>query len=215
MALFLAASACGLAIGLKVSGKHMDITPALQSHADEKLLKHLNKYENFVTSCTVNLKVEQRGGGLHDTAHKGLEAHVAEACVLCKDKSMVRTTADSGDMYASIDLLSDKLARQLRKFKERRYSNRKENTRVVDSFVDDIDEVEEEDAAGEAEATLAALEVMRTKKFAMPAIMVEDAAVELDLIDHPFYVFKNKGTGQINVVYKRNGGGVGLIEPEE
>ena len=78
MALFLAASACGLAIGLKVSGKHMDITPALQSHADEKLLKHLNKYENFVTSCTVNLKVEQRGGGLHDTAHKGLEAHVAE-----------------------------------------------------------------------------------------------------------------------------------------
>ena len=40
-------------------------------------------------------------------------------------------------------------------------------------------------------------------------------AVELDLLDHPFYVFKNKGTGQINVVYKRNGGGVGLIEPEE
>ena len=76
-------------------------------------------------------------------------------------------------------------------------------------------EVEEEDAAGEAEATLAALEVMRSKKFSMPAIDVDEAAVELDLLDHPFYVFKNKGTGQINVVYKRNGGGVGLIEPEE
>ena len=49
-----------------------------RANANEKLLKHLNKYENFVTSCTVNLKVEQRGGGLHDTAHKGLEAHVAE-----------------------------------------------------------------------------------------------------------------------------------------
>ena len=55
---------------------------------------------------------------------------------------------------------------------------------------------------------------MRSKKFSMPAIDVDEAAVELDLLDHPFYVFKNKGTGQINVVYKRNGGGVGLIEPE-
>ena len=215
VALLFASAACGLTIGLKVSGKnHMDITPALQSHADEKLLKHLDKYENFVTSCTVNLKVEQRGGGLHDTAHKGLEAHVAEACVLCKDKSMVRVVGDSSDMYASIDLVSDKLARQLRKFKERKY-NKRTREATTDSFVDEIDEAEEEEAAGEAEATLAALEVMRAKKFSMPAIDVDEAAVELDLLDHPFYVFKNKGTGQINVVYKRNGGGVGLIEPEE
>ena len=77
MALFLAASACGLAIGLKVSGKHMDITPALQSHADEKLLKHLNKYENFVTSCTVNLKVEQRGGAGADKLRSCFQQNLA------------------------------------------------------------------------------------------------------------------------------------------
>ena len=210
--LFLAASARGLAIGLKVSVSTWTSLP-LPVARRQKLLKHLNKYE-FVTSCTVNLKVEQRGGGLHDTAHKGLEAHVAEACVLCKDKSMVRVVGDSSDMYASIDLVSDKLARQLRKFKERKY-NKRTREATTDSFVDEIDEAEEEEAAGEAEATLAALEVMRAKKFSMPAIDVDEAAVELDLLDHPFYVFKNKGTGQINVDYKRNGGGVGLIEPEE
>ena len=89
--------------------------------------------------------------------------------MLCKDKSMVRVVGDSSDMYASIDLVSDKLARQLRKFKERKY-NKRTREATTDSFVDEIDEAEEEEAAGEAEATLAALEVMRSKKFSMPAI---------------------------------------------
>ena len=59
------------------------------------------------------------------------------------------------------------------------------------------------------------LNVVKTKKFNMPAISVQEALVCLDMIDHPFYVFRNKDTNEINVVYKRVGEGAGLIQPED
>lgn len=69
-------------------------------------------------------------------------------------------------------------------------------------------------AAAEGEARLAAT-VVRRKTFEMPAMSIEDAAVALDYIDHDFYVFRNAATNEVNVLYRRNSGGVGLIEPDE
>ena len=218
IALCLASYAMTVGGGLRITGTNLQITEPLRAHAAAKLQKPLEAFSgvlNDATGVELHMKVEHRGGGLHDSEHVGQEAHIAELTCRLKGKhEVIRATSESDNMYASVDQLTATLSRKLRKFKERKY-NKRTREATTDSFVDEIDEAEEEEAAGEAEATLAALEVMRSKKFSMPAIDVDEAAVELDLLDHPFYVFKNKGTGQINVVYKRNGGGVGLIEPEE
>ena len=67
----------------------------------------------------MRLKVEYRGGGQHDTEHKGQEAHVAEITALCKDKQVIKVSSESSDMYGTLDIVEEMFARQLRKHKER------------------------------------------------------------------------------------------------
>jgi putative sigma-54 modulation protein len=97
---------------------NLPLTPALRTATDEKLGKQLERYDKYLNSVHVNLKVEHRA--LHDTEHRGREAHIAVVTAFCQDKQVIRVSHESEDMYASIDLLADQLARKLRKYKERR-----------------------------------------------------------------------------------------------
>ena len=106
---------------LNVVGTNVQVTPALREAAEAKLQVPLNRYEPLLTGPTqLTLKVENRGGGLHDVAHKGQEAHVAELTATCKDKQVIRVSSESSDMYASLDILNELLSRKLRKHKERK-----------------------------------------------------------------------------------------------
>ena len=134
--------------------------------------------------------------------------------------------------YASLDGLTDMLSRKLRKFKERRRSKNHDSHGVsaIKAGLDDseIDEVDEEGDvastvadgenyaetyAAEAVAYGPAYEIVKTKSFSMVPITPDEAALCLSYLDHPFYVFRNKDTNEVNVLYKRSGGGLGLIEP--
>lgn len=160
--------------------------------------------------------MENRGGGLHDVDHKGEEAHVAELTALCKDKQVIRVCSESPDMYASLDKLNERLGRKLRKYKERKQDKQRGegHAEAAQLIADDALE-EEEEPEVEAAALPAKPMIVRQKSFDMTPISVDDAALCLEYIDHDFYVFRNAESGQINVIYKRNSGGLGLIEPEE
>ena len=126
----------------------LQVTPALKEAAEAKLGKALDRYEPMLQSTSLRLKVEFRGGGKHDTTHKGQEAHIAEVTALCKDKQVIRVTSESDDMYATLDLLEDKFARQLRKHKEKstdskRGDGSKDAAAVIaDDAIGDVDEPE-------------------------------------------------------------------------
>ena len=124
------------------------MTPALREAAESKLGKSLERYESLLQSTSLRLKVEFRGGGKHDTTHKGQEAHIAEITALCKDKQVIRASSESDDMYATLDLLEDKFARQLRKHKEKstdskRGDGSKDAAAVLaDNAIGDVDDPE-------------------------------------------------------------------------
>jgi putative sigma-54 modulation protein len=111
-------------------------------------------------------------------------------------------------MYASIDRMSDKLERQVKRFRGRqidRWQGHLKNTpdaiaEAAQPFV-----VEEEE---EFETR-----IVRTKQFQMKPMSAEEAVLQLELLDHDFYVFTSADTGDINVVYRRRDGNYGLIEP--
>lgn len=119
--------------------------------------------------------------------------------------------------------VSDLLARKLRKYKERKKA-RSDDVAIKD-LTAEVEEAEDEDeemdmgdmVVDEAGVLLASKpwEVVREKSFPMPPMTVEEAVLCLEYIDHPFYVFRNKDTDIINVVYRRNSGGVGWIQPED
>lgn len=120
-AFLLSVNACAaLAMQLKITGS--GVSEAVKSYADLKLGKPLTRYADLLReddeSVELHLKVESRGR--HDSDHLGLESHVAEITAFCKDRHVIHCSAESEDMYASLDDLEGTLGRNLRKYKERR-----------------------------------------------------------------------------------------------
>jgi putative sigma-54 modulation protein len=128
---------------------------------------------------------------------------------------------ESGDMYTSIDSAAHALNRKLRKYKERRTegwhggANMGKDLLAALESLEDVElppsPTEDDDGFVDPEAKM----ITKINSFDLDKPMsVEEAVFALDYVDHDFYVFKNEATNKISVVYKRNVGGIGLIEPE-
>ena len=105
-------------------------------------------------------------------------------------------------MYASIDMVEDIIERQLRRYKNKIIDKKQAGAFFSNEFMDDEPENEDE------------IQITRLKKFAMKPMDPEEACVQMELLGHNFYVFRNAETDDVNVVYKRKGNTYGLIEPE-
>ena len=105
-------------------------------------------------------------------------------------------------MYVSIDLVEEVIERQLRKYKNKIVDKKQEGGNFQQAFMEK--EFDEEDEVN----------IIRTKRFGMKPMYPEDACVQMELLGHNFFVFRNAETEEVNVVYKRKGNTYGLIEPE-
>ena len=171
-----------------ISGKNITVTDELK----EAIYKKLGKLEKFFTPDTkvyVTLSVQKQRQKIEVTIP--LKGHT------------IRAEQESDDMYVSIDLVEEIIVRQLRKYKTR--IARKSRQNLQQAFL-------EEEAAGEDERGIS---IVRTKKFAVKPLTPEDACVDMELLGHNFFVFRNIDTDEVNVVYKRKENTYGLIEPED
>jgi len=204
-----------------ITGNNIDLTESIAAYTNDKLGQMLKKYKDFVKSTEIHFTVN-KNPAVKENAHK------VEVTVYVKDSKVMRGTASSVSEYSSIDLVTDLVNRKLRKYKERKNTKRT-SSGVRTFYTNDISDssdmegaplVGEDDVQGQYEkvpdgyAPMEDVSVVRKKKFPMPPISIEDATLCLDYLDHDFYVFRNSETKEINVVYRRAEGGVGLIEPE-
>lgn len=120
---------------VKVSS-NFEVTDALREYADSKLGKPLGTFGTLLNGkAELHLKVEPRG--VHDAEHRGKEAHIAEITAFCIDKHVIHAKAVQEDMYASLDELTDTLARSLRKYKEKRIDVKEERKRSLKGELED------------------------------------------------------------------------------
>ena len=105
-------------------------------------------------------------------------------------------------MYVSIDLVEEVIERQLRKYKNKLIDKEQTAAQLSKDFIDEDSYDEEE------------IQIIRSKKFAIKPMDAEEACVQMELLGHNFFVFRNADTDEVNVVYKRKGNTYGLIEPE-
>ena len=169
-----------------VRGKNIEVTPALKDY----VLKHekkVTKYFDNEVNLQALLSVEK-------------ERQIAEI-TLKVDGVVLRGVEANEDMYAAIDLVFDKMVRQIHKFKTKLARRMKGG-----SFKDDL-------VVGKTEPE-EIFEIARVKKFAARPMDVEEAILQMNLVGHDFFVFLNSETDTINVVYKRKHGKYGIIEPE-
>ncbi len=172
---------------LTVTGRNLEVTDALRAYAEEKL-RRLTKYLESIVTVHVVLSVEK---------HR----QIAEVTLRVRDLT-IRAEESTDDLYSSIDLVMEKLERQILRYKER----------IVDHMARAAGREERAAAApGGGEAR----RVVKTKRFAVKPAEVDEAILQMDLLGHAFYVFRNASTDEVNVVYRRRDGNYGLIEPEE
>lgn len=196
-----------------ITGNNFELTPAINDYVNKKLDKVMGKLSSndAVTDCDVHLSVIKNP--------KVKNGHKAEVVTAVKG-TVIRCAEETADMYSSIDLVTDRLARKLRKYKERRLDgfhggpNMGENlASVLESLSEDIDS---DEPAEEEYVDPEAPTVTKVKSYDLSTpISIEEAIFALDYVDHDFYVFRDAATNEINVVYKRNAGGYGLIEPSQ
>lgn len=191
---------------LVIQGKNIEITEAIRQHVSQKIEKSVSHFQRLINKVDVCLSVA--GGATMPTRQ------CAEVTVYV-NRAVVRAEESGDSLYASIDLVADKISRQLRKYKEKRRSADHVSVRSmeVDDGSKDVDlQVTELLEQGKPQLPE---EVVRTKYFAMAPMSTQDALENLQLVDHDFYVFHNAETDQINVMYERNHGGYGLIQPRQ
>lgn len=186
---------------LLIQGNNITVTDAIHDYVQEKLEKAVKHFQAITTKVDVHLSVA-RNARIPDK-------HKAEVTVYANG-TVIRAQEGSENLYASIDLVSDKIARQLRKYKERVQDQKTQGNAKAEEVV--VEAPVATDLIGDRQPELPA-EVVRMKYFAMPPMSIDEALERLQLIDHDFYMFLNRETNEINVIYERNHGGYGVIQP--
>jgi putative sigma-54 modulation protein len=188
---------------LLIQGNNIDVTESINDYVQQKLEKAVKHYQTLTTKVDVHLSVAKNA--------RITNKHKAEVTVYANG-TVIRAQEGSESLYASIDLVSDKIARQLRKYKEKINDYKPQSSVKTPEVIPDKEI--EVDLIGDREPELPP-EVVRMKYFAMPAMSIEDAKHQLEMVDHDFYMFRNQDTDEINVIYMRNHGGFGVIQPRE
>ncbi len=171
-----------------IIGKNIDVTEGLKAAVEEKIGK-LERYFTPETEVHVTLSVEK-------------DRHKIEVTIPVKG-SIIRSEQVSNDMYVSIDLVEEIIERQLKKYKTKIVDREQNSGSFKQDFLEKDFQDDEE------------IKIVRSKKFSIKPMYPEDACVQMELLGHSFYVFRNAETDEVNVVYKRKGNTYGLIEPED
>jgi putative sigma-54 modulation protein len=191
---------------LVIHGRNIDITDAIREHVEQKILKAVSHFKHLTNEVDVHLSVAR---------NPRIGASQSAEVTLFVDGAVVRAEESSENLYASIDLVADKISRQLRKFKEKRNTRMQGSLgKTTEAFLNEAPATDVTQVLTNHEPQLPA-EVIRTKYFAMAPMTVDAALEQLVLIDHDFYMFLNADTNEINVIYERNHGGYGLIQPRK
>lgn len=185
---------------LVIQGKNIEITDAIREYVHQKIEKAVSHFQTLTTEVDVHLSVAR---------NPRINPKQTAEVTIYANGAVVRAEESSENLYASIDLVANKIARQLRKYKEKRQDHQHaavKTTEVLKQHTVDPDLVQNRQPELPEE-------VVRTKYFAMPPMTVHEALEQLELVDHDFYMFRNAETDEINVIYERNHGGYGLLQP--
>ncbi len=171
---------------VNVIGRHIEITDALRQYATEKF-NRLDKYLPKLVQVVITLSVVKK---VH---------HIAEASIK-SNGVLIQASEETEEMYSAIDLLIEKIERRVRRYKEKLVDHKHQTGKT-------------EAAAASSHPEDRIPQIIKTKRFDLKPMQPEEAVMQMELLDKDFFIFSNATSGQVNVIYKRKDGNVGLIEP--
>ncbi|ADD68082.1 sigma 54 modulation protein/ribosomal protein S30EA [Denitrovibrio acetiphilus DSM 12809] len=176
-------------MNIQITARNIELTDAIRDYAEKKVSK-LEKYFDYITDANVLLEVQKN-------------VHIVEVLVSAKGVFM-KGLEKSEDLYASIDLAVDKIEKQLVKYKEKLKDKKiqdKDYDTPLKLNILDSQSVEDSETR-----------IIITKEMPVKPMDPEEAVMQMDLLNKPFFVFRNSDTNEVAVVYQRDDGNIGLIE---
>jgi putative sigma-54 modulation protein len=191
-----------------VTGRNVELTPALKDYLLDKLQRS-QKHFDHTLSITALLSVSKNPSVA--------ESQTAEITIKLNG-SVIRGEESTENMYASIDLVADKIERQIRKYKTRYYQkgNKGKERENGGGVALDVGAMPDSDVAvlKELELDYWRPKIVRSKRFALKPMTPEEACKHMDLLGHDFFMFINSDSDRVNTVYHRRDKNYGLIEPD-
>jgi putative sigma-54 modulation protein len=191
---------------LQVSGRNLDITEPLREYAERKLAR-IERHLTEDTRVDLELAIER---------NRSISANQHAELTVWTRGPVLRAHEYADDMYAAIDLAVDKLDRQVRRYRERRRHWRPHHqARDIEALLplSEDDEAASAALANGEEPELPIPTIVKTKRFNMKPMHPDEAALQLELVGHAFYVFLNAESDAVAVIYRRRDGNLGVIEP--
>jgi putative sigma-54 modulation protein len=189
-----------------LQSRNIEITDAIREYVQQKIEKAVSHFDRITTEVDVNLSVAK---------NPRITSPQSAEVTIYANGTTIRAQEASESLYASIDLVADKISRQLRKYKERTFNKKSQSDlKHLEEEVELDLELLDRDFNSERAESLPP-EVIRTKYFTMLPMTTTEALAQLQFVDHDFYMFRNVETGEINVVYRRHHGGFGTIHPRD
>ncbi len=187
-------------MNIVIRGKNFELNDSIKAYTEEKV-NRLQRFFDQIDSAEVTLKVER---------NKSIENNHRVEVTLRANGQVIRAEEATISMYSSIDVVVDKLERQLKKYKQKLYSSlRKEKKARERAAV-----IPQPAEKGGRQSGNDDIKIVRTKHVPMKPMNPEEAALQLELLGHDFHVFRMPESGHFAVVYRRRDGDYGLIEEE-
>jgi putative sigma-54 modulation protein len=183
---------------LILQSKNIQVTDHLREYVEDKVEK-LDRYLSTITDARIELSTEQ--------TRSTQDRQVAQLTVRSKGK-LLRAEERSGDIFTSVDMVMDKMKRQIDRYKSKRRGayRRAQSEAQAEALSEML--YDEEEEGDETES------IARVKRFRVVPMDPEEAVEQMELLGHDFFVFFNVDDGQLNVVYRRRQGNYGLIQPD-
>ena len=186
--------------------RNLALTPRLRQYVDKKM-ERLDRYMPNLMELRVDLSEQN--------ARNASERQVAQVTVRDARGAIIRAEERHSDIFAAIDLVVDKLSRQMTRYSGKRLRNRRAGSPTIEEtdLVQDIDSpIMESDSFAEEDSET--MDLVRHKRFSMRPMTSDEAIDQMELVGHDFYVFFNIDESAVNVVYRRRDNHYGLLQPD-
>ena len=170
-----------------IHGKKLEVTDAIKNYIQEKIGR-LDKYFEDPSNNIATVVIKLRGK----------DEQVVEVTINA-NTFVLRGEESHKDLYAAIDIVSDKIERQIRKNKTRIKKSNRDSIKTFNLTFEDAEVVEDNN-------------IVKRKTIENKPMSEEEAILQMELLGHPFFVFKNVDTKEVNILYKRNDGNYGILE---
>lgn len=191
-------------MNLIIQGRNLDIPSNVEEYITKKISRVTKPLSNILET-----KVEVA----HEATKSKEDQFVVQATLNCNG-TILRAEERAGNIMTAMDSVADVLDRQVERYKGKAYRNEMAKKTGRGVSIRDPGLLEEQEASGVPEEDGAVSKVVRIKRFSLKPLSVDEAATQMELLGHSFFMFLNDTTGEINVVYRRKDGNYGILEPQ-